>query len=200
MSGRSSAILSKKNLAASKAGNDWILSLDCDERLTAEVRQSILAIKDSIKQAEVYSMNRKTSYIYRWLNYCWYPDTKIRLFNRKTAHWGGTNPHDRIVVATDRIKHLRGDIEHYSFDSISDHLATIEKFTEISADELIRRGKRFNISTPITHAVWTLLKLYVFKVGFLDGFAGLPVSMLSSMHVFVKYSKALVKRRTACPD
>ena len=90
---------------------------------------------------------------------------------------------------------LDGDIYHYSFDSISDHLQTIDKFTEIGADELIRKNKRFNMFSPLTHATWLFIKLYIIKRGFLDGFAGLTVSILSYMHVYIKYSKAWIKRR-----
>jgi len=187
--------IEQKNLAVSKAENDWVLSLDCDERLSDKLKQSILAIKDTIEQSDAYAMNRKTFYIYRWLHHCWYPDTKVRLFNRNVARWGGTNPHDHVIVDTGKITHLDGDILHYSFDSISEHLSTIDRFTEIGADELIRKGKRFSIISPLTHATWTFLKLYVFKLGFLDGFAGLVVSVLSFTHVFVKYSKAIIKRR-----
>ena len=139
-------------------------------------------------------MSRKTFYIYRWLNHCWYPDIKTRLFNKFTARWGGTNPHDRIETDGNNIVHLAGDIEHYSFDSISAHLQTIDRFTEIGADELIRKNKSFNYLSPVTHASWTFIKLYFIKRGFLDGFAGLIVSVLSYMHVFIKYSKAIIKR------
>jgi glycosyltransferase involved in cell wall biosynthesis len=189
--------IEQKNLAVSKAENDWILSLDCDERLTDELQQSILAVKDRLAQATAFEMNRKTFYVYRWLNHCWYPDTKTRLFNRFTAHWGGTNPHDRIITDSPTIEHLNGDILHYSFSSISEHISTIDKFTEIGANELINKNKRFNVLSPLTHATWTFLKLYIFKRGFLDGFAGLVVAVLSFMHVFVKYSKAIIKRRAA---
>ena len=188
--------IEQKNLAVDKAGNDWILSLDCDERLSGELQRSILAIKDGLDDADAYCMPRKTYYIYRWLNHCWYPDIKTRLFNRRTSRWGGTNPHDHIVTRGHNIVRLNGDIHHYSFDSISDHLQTIDRFTEIGADELIRKNKGFNILSPLTHATWVFIKLYVLKRGFLDGFAGLVVSVLSGTHVFVKYSKALIKRRT----
>ncbi len=187
--------IEQKNLAVSKAGYDWILSLDCDERLTPELQQSILGIKDNLDAADAYCMHRKTFYIYRWLNHCWYPDTKTRLFNKTTSHWGGTNPHDRIITQGKNIRLLRGDIQHYSFSSISEHLKTIDQFTEIGADELIKKGKRFTIFSPLTHASWTFIKLYFIKRGFLDGFAGLVVAVLSYMHVFVKYTKAIIKRR-----
>jgi glycosyltransferase involved in cell wall biosynthesis len=189
--------IEQKNLAVEKASNDWILSLDCDERLSEELQQSILEIKDRLEQADAYRMPRKTFYIYRWLNHCWYPDLKTRLFNRKSSHWGGTNPHDHIVTQGKNILRLSGDIYHYSFDSISDHLKTIDSFTEIGADELVRKNKPVTIFSPLTHASWTFLKLYIVKRGFLDGFAGLIVSVLSYMHVFIKYSKAHIKYRQA---
>ena len=88
---------------------------------------------------------------------------------------------------------MRGDIYHYSFDSISDHLKTIDSFTEIGANEIVRKNKRVTIFSPLTHASWTFFKLYLLKRGFLDGFAGLVVSVLSYVHVFVKYSKAYIK-------
>ena len=187
--------IEQKNFAIEQASNDWILSLDCDERLSPELRDAIFAVKNSIEDFDAYRMPRKTFYVYRWLNHCWYPDLKIRLFNKHSAHWGGTNPHDHIVTSGKNIKQLSGDIYHYSFDSVSDHLKTIDKFTEIGADELIRKNKSFNIFSPISHASWTFLKLYIFKLGFLDGFAGLLVSVLSYVHVFVKYSKAIIKRK-----
>jgi len=187
--------IEQKNLAVEKASNDWILSLDCDERLSVELQQAILAVKDSLDNADAYCMSRKTFYVYRWLNHCWYPDIKTRLFNRNSSHWGGTNPHDHIITNDNNIVRLTGDIQHYSFDSVSDHLQTIDKFTEIGADELISKNKRFNILSPLTHATWIFIKLYIVKRGFLDGFAGLTVSILSYMHVYIKYSKAYIKRK-----
>jgi len=187
--------IEQKNFAITQASHDWILSLDCDERLSPELQQAITGIKDSIEDADAYRMPRKTFYVYRWLNHCWYPDLKIRLFNKNTAYWGGTNPHDHIIASGSNIKKLDGDIYHYSFDSISDHLKTIDKFTEIGAEELIKKNKSFTVLSPLTHASWTFIKLYFIKLGFMDGFAGLAVSVLSFMHVFIKYSKAIIKRK-----
>jgi len=185
--------IEQKNFALEQASNDWVLSLDCDERLSTELQNTISDLKDTIDEADAYQMPRKTFYIYRWLNHCWYPDLKTRLFNKNTAHWGGTNPHDHIITSGNNIKKLSGDIYHYSFDSISDHLKTIESFTEIGASELVRKNKTVTIFSPLTHASWTFIKLYILKRGFLDGFAGLLVSVLSYMHVFIKYSKAYIK-------
>lgn len=184
----------QKNLAVSKASHDWIISLDCDERLSPELQDSILSIKDNLDKADAYKMARRTFYVYRWLNHCWYPDYKVRLFNRTSANWGGINPHDRVEVKGNNIITLQGDILHYSFDSISEHIKTINNFTEIGARELIKRGKAVRIWTPWLHGFWTFLRLYIFKRGFLDGYAGLIVSVLSGMHVFIKYNKVLFAR------
>ena len=189
--------IEQKNLAVDKAEHDWILSLDCDERLSSTLQHSILTIKDHLDDADAYKMPRKTFYVYRWINYCWYPDMKVRLFHRETSRWGGTNPHDRIETRGSNIVQLKGDIEHYSFDSVSAHLITMDKFTEIGADELIRKNKSFNIFSPITHSAWTFLQMYFLKRGFLDGFLGLVISVLSATHTFTKYSKAIIKRRMA---
>ncbi|VAX30378.1 hypothetical protein MNBD_NITROSPIRAE01-673 [hydrothermal vent metagenome] len=186
--------IEQKNLAVSKAQCDWILSLDCDERLSDELRASILAIKAGLGKDDAYKMARKTYYIYRWLNHCWYPDMKIRLFNKHHASWGGTNPHDKVMVDSEKIGRLRGDILHYSFDTISSHIQTLDKFSEIGAREIIKRGKKVSIFSPFTHGFWIFFRMYFLEKGFLDGFAGLLASVLSFVHVFVKYSKVLVRR------
>ena len=185
----------QKNLAVEKANNDWVLSLDCDERLTDELKESILKIKNDIGSADAYRMARKTFYVYRWLNHCWYPDFKVRLFNRITAKWGGTNPHDRVELNGKKIITLKGDIEHYSFNSISEHIQTIDSFTEIGAEEIIKKGKSVSLISPFTHGIWTFLKLYILKKGFMDGYAGLVVSILSGMHAFIKYTKVIMLRK-----
>jgi glycosyltransferase involved in cell wall biosynthesis len=189
--------IEQKNLAVSKASHDWILSLDCDERLSEPLRASILAVKQALGGHTAYRMARRTFYVYRWLNHCWYPDKKVRLFDRRKARWGGVNPHDRVEVDGGRIHELSGDILHYSFDSISAHIQTLDKFTEIGAQEIIKRGKRVTLLSPFTHATWTFLRMYVLRRGFLDGFAGLVASVLSFMHVFVKYAKVIFHRRRA---
>ncbi len=185
----------QKNLAVEKASYDWILSLDCDERLTNELKGSILEVKNNLEDANAYRVARRTFYVYRWLNHCWYPDFKVRLFNRKSAKWGGTNPHDRVEVSGDNIVTLKGDMEHYSFNSISEHLKTIDSFTEIGAQEIIKKGKSVSLISPFTHGIWTFTKLYIFKKGFMDGYAGLVVSILSGMHAFIKYSKVIMLRK-----
>ena len=192
----------QRKLAVSKAENDWILSLDCDERLSPELQASILAVKDSLGTRDAYTLAVRTFYIYRWLDHCWYPDRKVRLFDRRRGNWGGEALHEKVILDGGSVGALQGDILHYSYDSISQHLKTIDKFTDIAARDLIDRGRRVTLLTPLTHAYWTFIKLYILQRGFLDGFAGLCVAILSYLHVFVKYSKVLMhqKRKKAPPS
>ena len=190
----------QKNLATDKASYDWIISLDCDERLSAELQASIMSIKNDLDNNSVYNMARKTFYIYRWLNHCWYPDRKTRLFNKYKTRWLDNDVHESVDTTNMKLITLNGDILHYSFDSFSDHLKTIDKFTEIGANDLLKKGKHISFLSPVSHASWTFLKLYILKRGFLDGFAGLTVSVLSYMHVFIKYSRAYVMQKSQHND
>jgi glycosyltransferase involved in cell wall biosynthesis len=185
----------QKNWASAKATHDWIISLDCDERLSEELQDSILTIKDKLANGAVYSMPIKTFYVYRWLNHCWYPDRKKRLFNRTSTQWLENNVHESVDDSNLKTLKLNGDILHYSFDSISEHLKTIDTYTQIGADDLINKGKRISFISPVTHASWTFIKLYFIQRGFLDGFAGFVVSVLSYFHVFIKYSKAYMQKK-----
>ena len=186
--------IEQKNLAVSHASHDWVLSLDCDERLSEKAKEEILAIKDKLDDYAAYSLPRKTFYVYRWLEHCWYPDRKVRLFNRKKAKWAGVNPHDHVEVKG-KVKKLTGDILHYSFDSVADHIATLQKFTDIAAGEIINKGKKVRALTPLLHAWWTFWRVYLFRGGFKDGFAGFTASLLSFTHVYVKYAKVYSWRK-----
>jgi len=186
--------IEQKNLAVSYASHDWILSLDCDERLSEQAKQEILAIKNNLDDCAAYSFPRKTFYVYRWLEHCWYPDRKVRLFNRKKAKWAGVNPHDHVEVKG-KSKKLLGDIHHYSFDSVADHVTTLQKFTDIAAGEIMAKGKKVRALTPLLRAFWTFLRVYLFRGGFKDGFAGLTASVLSFTHVYVKYAKVYSWRK-----
>ena len=187
--------IEQKNLAIDKASHDWILSLDCDERLDPVLTRAILDIKEHLDEHDGYSMARKTFYVYRWLNHCWYPDRKIRLFNRHHGRWTGVNPHDRLTVDTGDVRELPGDILHYSFDSLSAHIQTLDRFTDIAAGEIIASGQSVGIMAPIAHSAWTFVRMYLIKRGFLDGFAGFVASFLSSVYAFVKYAKVIFHRR-----
>ena len=185
----------QKNLAAERASHDWVLSLDCDERLTPELAASIRAVKGRLDQHAAWEFTRKTFYVYRWLEHLWYPEWRVRLFDRRRARWGGTNPHDKVVVSEGTVGRLPGDCLHRSFESVAGHVKTLQTFTDIAAAEMLARGKRVGVLDPLTHGAWTFFRLYVLQRGFLDGFAGLCACTLSFMHAFVKYAKVYTAQR-----
>jgi glycosyltransferase involved in cell wall biosynthesis len=189
--------IQQKNFAMAHASFDTILSLDADEELSSELQRSILAVKTNW-QADAYRMNRLTSYCGKWIRHCgWYPDNKIRLWNRKKGNWKGENPHDRVVM-DDHEKGIAiaGDILHYSYYSFSALVNQTEKFSTIAAREAFTNGKK--IFFPFHVVVYPLLRflnVYFLKLGVLDGKAGFVISVMDSFYRFSKYNKLYTLQR-----
>jgi len=183
--------IEQKNYALSCAANDVVLSLDADEALSDELMESIQAARRSWG-AEGYSMNRLTSYCGRWIRHCgWYPDKKIRLWDRGKGHWGGVNPHDHVVMDPGRrIVHLNGDLLHYSYPTIRDHVSQINRFSDIAAGAAFADGRQSNLMLDVClNPILTFLKKYVLKLGILDGYEGFVISTSTAYGKFLKYIK-----------
>ncbi|HVR72860.1 MAG TPA: glycosyltransferase family 2 protein [Planctomycetota bacterium] len=180
----------QKNFAIDQATHDWVLCVDADERVSPELRREVEeALSRDPPGADGYTMPRKTHYLGRWiLHGGWYPDRKLRLFRRSRGRWGGTNPHDHVHV-DGIVKRLRGDLYHYSYRGMADHLRTIDSFTAISAREKARKGVRWPILRMGIHPPFKFFKMYILKQGFREGVVGLIVAMLGSFYVFLKYAK-----------
>ncbi len=183
--------IQQKNFAAGQASHDWVLSLDADEALTPELRESI---KSEIAQPrfKAYKMNRLTNYCGKWIRHCgWYPDTKARLWDRRAGAWGGTNPHDRWELSDpdETYGKLYGDILHYSYYSISDHVKQIEYFTDIAARAEAASGKKPSLLKIAFGPAVKFIKCYFFQFGFLDGYFGFVICRLSATASFIKYVK-----------
>jgi len=183
--------IQQKNYAVEKASFESILSLDADEVLSEELRRSIAAAK-SAWNYDGYEMNRLTNYCGSWIKHGgWYPDRKLRLFNKRKGKWTGVNPHDRYTMndAQAPVGELSGDILHYSYYSISDHLKQVDYFTEISARVLFEQGRKASLARLIIAPGFRFFRDYVLKCGFLDGYNGFVVCKVSSYAVFLKYAK-----------
>jgi glycosyltransferase involved in cell wall biosynthesis len=187
----------QSNFAVTKASHDWILSLDCDERLSPVLREELLREKEQLGRSVGYEMPRRTYYVDRFLDHCWYPDRRIRLFDRRHGQWVGPEPHSSVLISAGQVVRLRGDILHYSFDSVSDHLDTIDRFTETAARGMYAEGRRASVFTPLLRGGAAFFKTYLLKRGFLDGFGGLVASVLSAAGVFTKYAKLRYLVRSA---
>ena len=179
----------QKNFALDQATGDWVLSIDADERVTPGLAEEIRAVVAGNRPGVAFSMPRKSWYLGRWiLHGGWYPDRKLRLARQGKARWSGTNPHDHLY-ADGPTADLRGDLVHYTYRDISDHLRKIDQYTTIAAREMAARGVGHPLLRMALHSPLRILRMYVLKAGFLDGQAGFVLAVLSGYYVFLKYAK-----------
>ncbi len=180
----------QKNFAIDQTCGEWVLSLDADERVSKKLQSSIMEVlKD--KNINACSIPRAVYYVNRWIGHSgWYPARKVRLFRRNAGRWGGENPHDRVFVS-EPVKMINGDIFHLSFDNVSDHLKTINSFTDIASSERLKKGFRAGLTDILFRPIATFMKMFFLKAGFRDGMPGFIIASLSGYHVFCKYIKIM---------
>lgn len=187
--------IEQKNYAIMQCSFPYILSLDADEALSAELISSIKNAKLDYK-FDGYTMNRLTNYCGKWIRHCgWYPDIKLRLFSNE-GRWGGINPHDELKMPKgSRIQHLKGDLLHYSYYSLNDHMDQIKKFTEIGANEAFKNGKRSSVFKIIYKPFFKFIRDYFVKLGMLDGFYGYVVCRNSAFATYLKYTRLYILQK-----
>jgi len=179
----------QKNYADGLASHPWILSLDADERVSEELRAELLSLKDQDPACAAFSMPRLVFYLGRWIRHCgWYPDRKVRLFRRDAARWEGEYVNETVAVQGE-IRKLKGPLHHYTYRSIGDHLARLDKFADLGAQKLYAQGRKSRWYHLLVLPFSRFVKSYVLKRGFLDGFAGVVVSVLNGYSIFVRYAK-----------
>ena len=178
----------QKNFAAGQAAHDWVLSLDADERLSGELRESIIGWKQSNLECVAYRMNRKPNYLGGWIRHSgWYPEYCVRLYRRDAGRFVGAI-HESVRV-NGRVGLLRGEILHYTIRSLSEHYAKMEAFTTRAAEDLYARGRRRWRGGMWVAAPWTLVQRSLFQLGFLDGYRGALIAWTSARYVWLKYRK-----------
>jgi len=190
--------IEQKNCALQLASYDFILSLDADEAIDEKLSHAILKEKEHFTYS-AYRMNRCTNYCGRFIRHgLWYPDKKIRLFDRRSAEWGGINPHDKIELTEPcRIKHLCGEILHFSYNSIEEHIQQNNKLSSIAAHSLYKMGKRIRWMKLVINPGWAFINGYFLRLGFLDGFYGFVIAINTAHQTFLKYIKLYHLQRSA---
>jgi glycosyltransferase involved in cell wall biosynthesis len=179
----------QKNFANEKASNPWVLSLDADERVSPELRSEILSLAAGEPDYAGFSIPRQVHYLGRWIRHSgWYPDRKLRLFLKDRARWTGDFVHEDLVL-DGRIGKLNGTIHHFTYDSIAEHVARINKYSDLAAQKLYARKTRCRLFHLIGWPASRFFKSYVLKLGFLDGFPGLVISVLNGYSIFIRYAK-----------
>lgn len=189
--------IAQKNYAISQALYPHQLSLDADEALTDELRQEILRVKKNW-ELDGYRMNRLANYCGKWIRHSgWYPDTKLRLYDSRKGAWGGENPHDKFIMNQgSKTGHLRGDLLHYTYYTIQEHVIQSDKFSSIAANEIIRKGKPLYFVQLFINPIAKFIRNYFLKLGFLDGFYGFIICQGAAHETFLKYVKAWHIRRS----
>ncbi|MEY2830268.1 MAG: hypothetical protein RIQ33_2126 [Bacteroidota bacterium] len=179
-----------KNYGNAMANNDYILSLDADEALSTELQNTIYTAKSNLSGA--YEMNRLTNYCGHWIRYGgWYPDTKIRLFNKKNTQWKNLIVHEHIeFLKPEHITFLKGDILHYSFDTLLEHKTKIEKYALLEAQKVKHYSTIKLFFKTMFSPFITFIKMYFLKLGCLDGSAGFNVAKLSAYASYKRYTEA----------
>lgn len=182
--------IEQKNYAISQASWSHILSLDADEALTEKLEQQILQIKANW-QYDGYYINRLTNYCGHWVRYCgWYPDRKLRLWDSRKGEWGGVNPHDKFIMQKGAtIGHINADLLHYSFYTIEQHVRQVNLFSGIAARALFDKRKKVTVAYILISPVAKFFRDFFLKRGFMDGYYGLVICVVSSYAKFLKYAK-----------
>ena len=180
----------QKNFAAERAENDWILSIDADEALSEALEGEIWQIKKNGARFDAYTMPRMAQYMGRWILHSgWYPDRKVRLYNRRKARWVGEFVHESVAVEG-TLGHLNSDLLHFTCDSLSEHLKTMDGYTTLAAQQLVSQKKKIGWTQLLFDPMWTFWRTYVFQRGFLDGLEGLTIAQMAALYSFLKYAKA----------
>ena len=180
----------QKAFAHSLAKKDWVLLVDSDERVSPELREEIKSNLLAYDNACAgFAMPRLVFYLGRWWwRGGWYPDYDIRLFRRDRATWGGAEPHEKILV-DGKVRRLRNPLHHFSYRNIDDHVQRINRFTSISSREAKAKGDRWRWSDALLRPAGRFFRSYIFKRGFMEGFAGFYVAVSAAVYVFLKYAK-----------
>jgi glycosyltransferase involved in cell wall biosynthesis len=179
----------QKNFASAQAQHDWILSLDADEELNADAQAAVARWKATEPAAAGYRFARRAYYLGRWILHSgWYPDYKLRLFDRRQGQWQGDYVHESVLVAGP-VETLAGEILHYTCDSLAEHRSRIEFYTDLAAREMHARGERVGFLRRELIPPWIFFSTYFLRLGVLDGYQGFLIARMAARYVRRKYSK-----------
>jgi glycosyltransferase involved in cell wall biosynthesis len=190
----------QKNFALSLASGDWVLSIDADEwvspALAAELKAAIADGK-----ADGYEMPRRSSFLGREMRHSgWYPDYVLRLFRRGKARFSNDIVHEHVVCAGE-VRRLKEPLTHHPVGRIEDALARMDRYSSAGAEQLIASGRRVTFASGFLHGLWTFLRTYVIRAGFLDGREGLLLAIANAEGSYYRYMKAwLMARRRNSMD
>jgi glycosyltransferase involved in cell wall biosynthesis len=179
----------QKNYAAGLASHDWVFSLDADERVTPALATEIRTVLREEPAARGYRVPRVTFHLGRWIRTTdFYPDFQTRLYDRRAARWQGKYVHESVAVDGPAGR-LTNELQHYSYRNLEDHLDRINQYTTLAAQQMREGGRRAGPLDLLVHPPAAFLRNYILRRGFMDGSAGLTISLVNSYAVFLKFAK-----------
>jgi glycosyltransferase involved in cell wall biosynthesis len=187
---------SQKQFAVDAARHDWVLCVDADERVSAELRAEITALQATgLRAAAGWSIPRITDYFGQFLRHGnAYPDRLVRLFDRRCGGWTGYEIHENTRIEG-RLRRLRGHLEHYSYRSLHDHQVRMQRYADLMAQALYERGKRCGLLPVLLNPHWRFVRGYLLRLGFLDGWRGLVFALIEAGYVRRKYLGLFMRSR-----
>lgn len=179
-----------KNYLNSLANCDYILSIDADEALDAELKQAILNLK-KLNDPDIYSMNRLTNYCGKWIKHSgWYPDVKLRLFPKNVCSWEGEFVHEELVYPFNlNVEELPGHLEHFSYYSFKGHRERADKYSTLTALKMHKAGKKASILKPYLSGGTRFISMYFINGGIRDGKMGFKIAQISAQSNVFKYKE-----------
>ena len=185
-----------KNLAISKTLNDWVLWIDADEELTNEIKEELIQFKNSQPSFNSYEIARRAFFLGKWIRHSgWYPSRVVRLFNKKYAEFNEKSVHENLIVEG-KSGILKHDLNHYTDPTIEHYFKKFNSYTSLAAKDLAAKGKNASAADILVRPLFLFVKMYIFKLGFLDGLHGFILAVFSSAYVFTKYTKLLELNKT----
>lgn len=181
---------SQKNWALEKVSNPMVLSIDAGESLSDELSESIIKVKEH-RAFDAYYCNRLTNYCGHWVRHGgWYPDKKLRLWDIRKGSWDDALIHEKVTIDIGaNVGFLKGDLLHYSYYSISEHVLQANRFTDLTSVDAFRKNKGSSAGQILIRPIWKFYTDFFVKLGILDGYHGLVIAAISSFATFLKYVK-----------
>lgn len=180
----------QKQFAVEQAGNDWVLCIDADERVSAPLRASILAVPPT-PTFKAYRFARCNRFMGRYLRHGeGYPDWSLRFFDRRHAHWSDDAVHEKVVT-DDAVGVLTGDLLHDSAESLENYLEKQNRYSTLAAARALAAGKRSSAAQLLLSPLLRFIKFYFLRGGLLDGLPGLVHILIGCHASFAKHAKLL---------
>lgn len=178
-----------KKYALSKVANDWVFWIDSDEVLTPELQEEIKVFKNSTTAFPVFKVSRRAFFLGKWIKHGgWYPGRVARLFDKRQVTFNNNDVHEGLEF-TGEAGILKNDLEHYTDLDIKHYYHKFNNYTSLAANELLKKGKSFRLNDLILRPFFFFLKMYIIRLGFLDGIQGFILAIFSTNYVFTKYAK-----------